>query len=674
MRIVPARTALLTLAALGLAAYTAALPSAYRRAGSLDPSLVDNPAAMRAGLAAWGLTTSAYATAWVGGLTVVAAVFLGVGVLIVLRRPGDRTALLVAGVLIAFGTIWPNTVPAPDWPPVPAAAGEALDIVAFVGFFGLLFYFPDGRFVPRWTGWLFAVLAAHVVVSETLLAFGIRIPEVVDLLLVLAWVAGGVGAQVYRYRRVSTRAQRQQTKWVAAALAVAIGGFAVVALLGHLAVLRSPRGTVLYAALTMFTLGALFCLVPLALARAVLRHRLWDLDPVLNRAIVYGGLTVVLTAVYAGVVAWTGRTVDVLGAVVVAVLVEPVRRRLQAGANRIVYGQRDDPYVALTVLARRLADNAEPEEVLPLLARSARVAIRSPYVAIVAPGGATLASSGTPAPDPVTLPLTHGGERLGALLVAPRAPGETFDARDRRLLDDLARQAAAAMQTVRLRRRAEDLAAQLQTSRERLVAAREEERRRVRRELHDGLGPALAAQALQVEAAHDLVRRRPEQAESLLAEVLARGADAVAEVRRIARGLRPPALDELGLAGAVRQAAADLAPSVRVAVVTTDVPVLPAAVEVAAYAIVREALTNVVRHAAARHAEVHLTTAGPLLMVEILDDGRGLTGAPPGVGRTSMRERAQELGGRCTVTTRPGGGVHVAVCLPLIPEAADGPD
>jgi signal transduction histidine kinase len=674
--------ALLALAVLSITGYVAALPAAYHRAESLDPSLVDRPELMRAGLAAWGLSTGTFAIAWVTGVTVVAAVFIGVGVLIAVRRPGDRTALLFAAVLVCFGTIWPNTVPAPDWPPALTAATEALAIIGFVGFFGLLFYFPDGRFVPRWTGWAFAALAGHVVVSETLLAYQVRIPAALDLALVVAWVVAGIWAQVHRYRQVSTSAQRQQTKWVAGALVVAVGGFAIVALLGRLQAFAAPRGAVVYAVLTMFVFGALFCLVPVAVARAVLRLRLWDIDPLFNRTLVYGGLTVILTAIYAGLVVWIGRIVvvrgypiaSILAAGAVAVLFEPLRRRMQSWANRLTYGQRDDPYAALTALARRLEQAAEPQVVLPVLAESVRLAIRSPYAAITAPDGDVMAASGRPAPDAFAVPLTHGGEALGELLIAPRAPGEGFDDRDRRLLQDLAGQTASALHTVRLQQHAAGLAAQLQTSRERLVAAREEERRRVRRELHDGLGPALAAQAMQVEAAHGLLRRQPDRAESLLEEVLARSADAVEEVRRIARGLRPPALDELGLAGAVQQAAADLSPGVRVRVITADLPVLPAAVEVVAYAIVREALTNVVRHAAASAAEVCIAADGPMLKLEIVDDGRGLAGSPPGVGMVSMRERAQELGGRCTVTAGPTGGVLIAAQLPLNPEGANGTD
>jgi signal transduction histidine kinase len=671
----PARAAVLALALAGSVGYAAALPAAYARVSGLDPTIVEHAGAVRAGLHHWGVSTGTFAVVWLAGLTAMAAVFIGVGVLLVLRRPRERPALLFAAVLIGFGVIWPNTVPAPGWPGPASAAAVTLTEVSFVMFFGLPFYFPDGRFVPGWSRWVFALLAGHVAVAETLLAFGVRIPPVLDLVVLAGWASGSIWSQVYRYRHVSTAAQRQQTKLVAAALVLATGGFVVVAALGQLAFFASPSGAVLYTGLQMFAFGLLFCLVPAAVARAALRHRLWDIDPLLNRTLVYGVLTVALAAVYAGIVTWTGHAASFLAAGAVALLFEPLRRRLQAWANHLTYGQQDDPYRALTALAQRLERVDEQADVLPVVARSVRRAIRAPFAAITDPAGAVLAASGTPGADPLSIPLVHQGETLGALLIGPRASGDRFDGRDRQLLAGLAGQTASALHTVRLRRRAADLTSELQAARQRLVSAHEEERRRLRRDLHDHLGPTLAAQAMQIEAAHDLLRHRPDEAATLLKDVLSLGADAVTEVRRIARGLRPPALDERGLAGAVRQAATELSGPVPVRVVADRLPALPAAVEVAAYAIVREALTNVVRHAGARSAEVHIAVDGPTLLVEVTDDGRGLPrAAAGGVGSASMRERAQELGGRCTVAPGPEGGTVVRAWLPVNQERSDGAD
>ncbi|KUL27927.1 sensor histidine kinase [Actinoplanes awajinensis] len=658
MRRIPG-PALTILAALAAAGFVASLPSAYRRLVAFDPYLVPHPDAVRAGLAGWGVPPGAYAVAWLTGLCLIAVIFIGVGLLILIRRPDDRAALLCAGVLIAFGGIWPNTVPVPGWPAPLAVATEVVADAAFIGFFGLVFVFPDGRFTPRWTRWACLGLAIHVVVAET----G-TIPEPLDIGLALVWIGCGVTAQVHRYRRVSTPAQRQQTKWVAAALIAAMTGFGLVAGLQPLPVFsRSGPGALVYNGLTMLAFGGLFCLVPIAIARAVLRRRLWDIDPILNRALLYGTLTAALTAVYAVIVTWAARGVELRGypvasflaAAVVTVLVEPLRRRLRGWANRVTYGQREDPYAVVTALARRLED---PDASLPALAASVRRAMRSPYAAIVAPDGSVLAGSGTAVSASVRTPLVQQGEVVGELRVAPRAPGETYDRRDRRLLADLARHSAPAVRAARLHD-------QVLRSRERLVTAREEERRRLRRDLHDGLGPALAAQTLQVEAAVAVLRDRPEQAEALLAEVLARGAEAVGEVRRIAHGLRPPALDELGLAGAVQVAAGEFAATFPVRVDAAGLPPLPAAVEVAGYAIVREALTNVARHAAAGSARVVLRAGDGALLIDVIDDGRGPGTGPAGVGTVSMRERARELGGSCEISGRPGGGTTVSARLPL---------
>jgi signal transduction histidine kinase len=518
------------------------------------------------------------------------------------------------------------------------------------------------------------VLAGHVVVSETLQAVDVRLPELLDVVLVIAWVGAGVWAQVYRYRRVSTAAQRLQTKWVAAALVTALIGFVVTSGLGALPVSARPGAAVVFAGMQLLVDGGFFCLVPLAIARAVLRHRLWDIDPILNRAVVFGGLTVVLTGVYALVVGWLGRAAALEGlswasfaaAVVVAVLFEPARRRLQRWANRLTYGQRDDPYAAVTELAQRLENTIALDAVLPTLVASVRTAVRSPFAAVAGADGTTLAASGRTASEVTRVPLVQHGEHIGTLLVAPRALGETFDTRDDRLLTDLARQAGAALHAVQLHRRTIRLATDLQASRERLVTAREEERRRVRRDLHDGIGPTLAAQAMQIEAAHDLLRTRPTDAEALLKEALARATDAVTEVRRIAHGLRPPALDDLGLVGAVRQAAGQLSNQACIQINADPLPPLPAAVEAAAYAIVREALTNVVRHAHSNTAAVELAIEAHALRVRVRDHGRGPDPRPvTGVGTVSMRERAEELGGTCTVTAAPGGGTLVAAALPL---------
>jgi signal transduction histidine kinase len=265
------------------------------------------------------------------------------------------------------------------------------------------------------------------------------------------------------------------------------------------------------------------------------------------------------------------------------------------------------------------------------------------------------------------MPLAYAGEPVGRLLLAPRASDEPFSPADRRLLDDVARLAGLALHAMRL-------TADLQRSRERLVTAREEERRRLRRDLHDGLGADLAALNLQVGALRPLIERDPAAAAGRVPGLQDDIRAAIGDIRRLVYGLRPPAIDELGLVGALRARAGQYEGDgaagearLRISVdAPPELPDLPAAVEVAAYWIVQEALTNVAKHAGARAATVRLGVEGGALVVEVVDDGVGLPAERGiGVGLRSMRERAEELGGACTVEPVPGCGTIVAARLPL---------
>ena len=246
-------------------------------------------------------------------------------------------------------------------------------------------------------------------------------------------------------------------------------------------------------------------------------------------------------------------------------------------------------------------------------------------------------------------------------LLGRRGRTESFSAADGRLLEDLARQAAATLYALRLN-------IDLQHSRERLVMAREEERRRLRRDLHDGLGPTLAALGLKLETARNRLGEDSE-VDPLLAELAERAQSAVADVRRLVYGLRPPALDELGLVGALRQlvTSAELPLSATVETPVAPPAPLSAAVEVAAYRIAQEAFTNVVRHARAARCTIRLEASDGALQLSIEDDGVGLAELEPrGVGLGSMRERAEELGGTFSVAPRATGGIRVDVMLPLV--------
>ena len=416
---------------------------------------------------------------------------------------------------------------------------------------------------------------------------------------------------------------------------------------------------------------AMLIAVPAAVAIGILRFRLFDIELAINRTLVYGTLTLCIVGGYVAIVSGLDALVSqrgvagVLAAGLVAAGVQPLRLRLQRRADRWVYGDRSDPYAALTRLGDRLHGTLAPGEVVQTVVDSVAEALRVRYAAIEfeRDGGVEVAAArGETATGSLRrVPLTYHGEEI-ANLVVQVPPGRRLTAPDEHLLADLAQHAGPAVHAVRLN-------ADLQLSRERLVTAREEERRRLRRDLHDGLGPALAGMALKLDAARN--RAGDPDVNEILAELRGETQSAIADVRRVVYELRPPALDELGLVGALREQAARLSlgddgtETVSIRIHTPDaMPGLPAAVEVAAYRIVTEALTNVIRHANASRCLVRLTI-DDRLRIEVADDGRGVGGARAGVGLSSMRERAGELGGSCSVSAAEGGGTLVRAELPL---------
>jgi signal transduction histidine kinase len=318
---------------------------------------------------------------------------------------------------------------------------------------------------------------------------------------------------------------------------------------------------------------------------------------------------------------------------------------------------------------------AEPELAFPTITSSVADSLRLPYVALYVVGDTgrerLVAEHGEARGQTVDLPLTHGAARVGRLVLGVRPGERDFRADERGLLEDLARQAGAAVHAIALR-------ADLARSREQLVLAREEERRRLRRDLHDGLGPTLAAIGLRAEASAETIPTDPDGARRMLDELSDDVRVALADIRRLVDGLRPPALDELGLIGAIEQQASRLGANgtdagdgrglpITVLGLPSPLPELAAAVEVAAYRIAVEALTNAVRHAGAARCDIRVdATAGDTLQVDVVDNGRGVApDAAPGVGLESIRARADELGGSVEVAPEPEGGTRVTARLPL---------
>jgi signal transduction histidine kinase len=423
-------------------------------------------------------------------------------------------------------------------------------------------------------------------------------------------------------------------------------------------------------------------LVPFSIGIAILRYRLWDIDLLINRTLVYGTLTACTIGLYVLVVGYfsalfsTGLNlvIALIATGLIAVLFEPLRERLQRAVNRLMYGERDEPAAVLTRLSQRLDAALAPQAALPTIVETVAQALRLPYAAIRLhqSGAARVAAEfGQPSDELTRLPLTYQLEPVGELVLAPRARGESFSTADQRLLTLLAQQAGAAAHTVLLTDELRQLNVDLQHSRERLVTALEEERRRLRRDLHDGVGPTLASLMQRLDSAADLVTRDPQASRALLRDLKAQAKGTIAEIRRLVYALRPPVLDEFGLVSALREHVAPYnGPNgLRVVVCAPEpLPALPAAVEVAVYRIVLEAFTNVVRHAQASTCYIALDLNDAHLSLEVADDGQGLPDdLHSGVGLTSMHERAAELGGRLAVENLSAGGVRVRATLPLSP-------
>lgn len=485
------------------------------------------------------------------------------------------------------------------------------------------------------------------------------ISVVAQLAIAVGYVAAVTGL-VLRYRRGGD-VVRRQLLWLVLAM------IAMVAAFGLEATLR----------IDTFVLGILpILLVPLAITIAVLRHHLLDIRLVVSRSVLYALLSAGVVAGYLALVAALeavvrSRSAPVLAALAVALAVNPARIRLQRGVQRAFYGARRDPVQAIEVVGARLGHaGTAPGGVAGVLEALCRV-MRFP-AAVITTDGTTVAGHGELPPVRHAIALRSGEAAVGELVVGMRAGEARLDPADERVLALLAAPLTVAVQAGRL-------AAELQVSRERAISGREEERRRIRRDLHDGLGPMLTAVVLNADAARRLLDTDSGRSAELLATVCDQTIGAIEEIRRLVYDLRPPALDGMGLVGALREYAGqlsrggDLSPVAVHIESPADLADLPAAVEVAVYRIATEALTNVVRHSSASAAVVRLGVGPAALHLEICDNGVTGSGSwRPGVGIASIRERTAELGGECEIRhDHTGSGIHVRLPLPVSHPRAD---
>ncbi len=549
----------------------------------------------------------------------------------------------------------------------------------------LLFAFPDGRLPsPRWrpAAWLVLALVALMLVQAMAAPFTDSFwqdapvrnplgPAAEELSSALGgWPAAGLvaasaigAAAVVARRRSAVGDLRERLRWVAPAallLPPALG----VSLLGP----WEWAGLLEMAAAVLLTV---------AVFMATFRHRMYDVDVVVDRAVVYGLLVVSLVGAYVGVVVLTGSVVGevswlpgVLGAAVVAVVFGPLLHLLRQGADELLFGVRRAPeQVAsrLLDLSREHPDadgHADDDPLRDLLTRAAstlRTSLRLPWVRLEC--GDIVVCSGEPRTEGVPVPLTRGGGRqVGLLVVGRRYDDERVRPEDPTL--------APAVAQLSLTLDALLTADELRAARDRLSVARTEERRRIHRDLHDGLGPTLAGVCLGLESAEELGTRDPSAAAATLGPLSSYARQAVEDVRHLVDGLRPEALDTLGLAGTLRERLTPLGAGAELDLrleIPSVLPEMGEEVELAALRICLEAVTNVIRHAGATTCEVTVTADSDRLVLQVSDDGRGVGDTRPHVGLVSMRERALGVGGTFDVTGRSGGGTVVLAVLPLTP-------
>jgi signal transduction histidine kinase len=609
-----------------------------------------------------------------------------VGAMITLAVPGNRVGwlLLASAALLGVGEAFteagihgvvtaPGSVPGAAYlaaiGPGLQAAGLLIAVVAVPAFF------PDGHLPgPRWrwlawctTGAVICLFLGNVVsphTQEARLAHWqspLGLPDryghiadrlsVAGVLLAVVAAAGAVAGLAGRWRRGGPRVRQQLLLLAVAACPPALVLIAII-------IANGVPGWVF---------GVVLLPVPIAIAFAILGHGLYDLRHAAHQTLLWLAMSGTVVGIYALLVTAAVALVPdhhgwwpaAAAAAIAALLLIPLRETLQRAVNRIVYGRWHEPYEVLASLGERLEAAADVDRLLDAAVTELTTGLDLREVSVRDLDGQAIAGVAA-APSPSTsIALQAYGTTVGSLTYRP--PERQLSTAEQRLIRDLARQLGGALHARLLR---DDL----QRARERLVLAREEERRRLRRELHDGIGPALAGLTLKTETARALLPPGTDGASQQLHGLSEEIRRTVIDVRRLVEGLRPPALDELGLAGACAQAVERLTVSAGLTAsmqTPSDLPALPAAVEVAAYRIMVEAVTNTIRHARARHCQAALALTPTGLSITVIDDGTGLATANGhhGNGLAIMRERAEELGGTVTITDA-APGVKVEAHLP----------
>jgi signal transduction histidine kinase len=567
-----------------------------------------------------------------------------------------------------------------------------LGFTAQVTIIVLAFLLPDGRFVPRWTlGFTLAWTLYMLLETLYRYPFLVQLPDwfvLPETLFTFAAPLAAVYALWYRYRLVKREAghdadeQRRQLETILPSISVLGSMYFLMTFL--LFILWRQEATWADGTVVRYVHDLLQNVLQascalwfiLALSVAMFRHRLFALDLLISRTLVYGGLSVGLLSLYMLVVFGVGSLLHQTRAVwlsllatgLIALLFQPLRDVLQKRVSHFLYGQRDEPYEVMRQVSRQL-QTLRPSDMLPALVQTLQEMLRLPYVAITiyySPFTKTLRKieEGTPGSQVLQFPLEVQDDlgirtEIGSLEISPRSY-ETLSEHEQKLIEAIARQIAVAAHSLRL-------SLDLQASREKLVTAREEERRRLQRDLHDNLGATLAAQTLKVGAVRSVLSKDTRVANDLLQTLEKDMQGSLNYVRHVVQGLRPPLLDQFGLKKALEHVLRERVQgqALHLQLELPDLPTLSAAVEVASYFVITEAVTNVLRHAKATLCKVSIVRQDRGLELTVQDNGVGFDSAysNESVGLNSMRERCEELGG--TLSLSNDGGTKVWAFLPI---------
>ena len=656
------------------------------------------------------------------GFVLAFAMFPVIGYVLTSRRPENSIGWLMLGMGVFFGvTAIASEVGSylihsgrqdaglvlvafdqPSWIPI---------VVLPVTF--LLLLFPDGHLPSprwRWFAWVLGVALAVVFLAILLdpapmqespvpgaanpigiEAIGPLLGAAQFLILVIPiGVLGSLTALVLRFRR-STGIERLQLRWLltAAAFVALLYSGMMFASLGSSWGGEGDPGWLTWAQNLVIVS---FALIPLAIGVSVLRYRLFDIDLVINRAVLFGALAVFITLVYVAIVVGVGTLVgsraspvlSAAAAATVALAFQPLRRRAQRLADRLVYGKRATPYEVLSEFSERVGQTYANEELLPRMARAlgegtgaarADVWVRvgeelrpeATWPQDVEPLPARPASSveeGVVTGASMSEPVRHRGELLGALTIEKR-PGENLSATEEKLVRDLAAQAGLVMRNAGLTEELMDTIAQLRESRQRLVTAQDEERRKLERNLHDGAQQQIVALTVKLGLLARVVEREPAQAVSIAGQLQEDATEALEELRDLARGIYPPLLADQGLIAALQAQARKSA--VPVTVEGDGIGRYAREAEAAVYFSCLEALQNVVKYASATRATVSLSDGEGALRFTVTDDGVGFdtTTSSYGTGLQGIADRLAALDGSIEVTSAVGAGTTVEGTLPV---------